>query len=155
MEKQDINRTLTSLRNLCSKREYCISDIREKAVKALDGDVNAASDVLSALICDGYLDNRRYATAFARDKSSLGGWGRVKIRFNLQSKGISGADIDYAIAQIDEDKAEEKLDRLIRTKIKALEGDPEWKIKMIRFVLGRGYEYDDVSSALERIQNAE
>ena len=59
MEKQDINRTLTSLRNLCSKREYCISDIREKAVKALDGDVNAASDVLSALIRDGYLDNRR------------------------------------------------------------------------------------------------
>ena len=56
---------------------------------------------------------------------------------------------------VDEDKAEEKLDRLIRTKIKALEGDPEWKIKMIRFVLGRGYEYDDVSSALERIQNAE
>ena len=155
MEKQNINRTLTSLRNLCSKREYCVCDIKEKALKALEGDAAAASDVVASLVRDGYLDNRRYACAYARDKSSLGGWGKVKIRFNLQRKGVSGADIDYALGQIDTDKAGDKLDKLIGTKMKALDGDPEWKIKIIRFVLGRGYEYDDVSAALKRLQNDE
>lgn len=154
MVKQDFNKILTGLRNLCSKREYCISDIKEKALKALDGDGRAAAEVVSSLIKDGYLDNRRYAVAYARDKSSLSGWGRVKIRYNLMSKGLTDREIQHALSQIDKEKAGARLEKLILNRMKFLEGDPEWKTKVIRFALGRGYEYDDVSAALKRLQRA-
>ena len=32
------------LRGLCSRREYCVEDVRQKALKALDGDVAAAAE---------------------------------------------------------------------------------------------------------------
>ena len=57
-------------------------------------------------------------------------------------------------AQIDKEKAGARLEKLILNRMKFLEGDPEWKTKVIRFALGRGYEYDDVSAALKRLQRA-
>ncbi len=39
-------KVLGSLQGQCSKREYCRSDIRAKALKALDGDAAAADAVL-------------------------------------------------------------------------------------------------------------
>ena len=152
MGKQDFNKTLTGLRNLCSKREYCVSDIKEKALKSLEGDGLAAAEVVSALIKEGFLDNLRYGAAYARDKSTLSGWGRVKIRYNLMRKGLKDSEIEYALSQIDGDKAGARLEKLISNRMKILKGDPEWRSKLIRFALGRGYEYDDVSAALKSVQ---
>ena len=35
---------------------------------------------------DRYVDDARYAAAFAREKASLQGWGPVKIRFQLRGR---------------------------------------------------------------------
>ena len=50
--------------------------------------------IVAALVEDGYADDRRYAAAFAREKSSITGWGPVKIRMALSAKGISGEMAD-------------------------------------------------------------
>jgi regulatory protein len=68
------------LRGLCSRREYCVDDVRQKALKALEGDAEAAAEVVETLIKDKYVDDLRYASAFAREKASIQGWGEVKIR---------------------------------------------------------------------------
>ena len=59
----------------CARREYCVSDIRRKALERLEFDAAAADAVVASLVADGYVDDRRYAAAFARDKSALSGWG--------------------------------------------------------------------------------
>ena len=70
----------------CAKREYCTADIRRKALERLEFDAAAAEAVVSALASEGYVDDRRYAAAFAREKSALSGWGPVKIRTALRKK---------------------------------------------------------------------
>ena len=137
-------KVLERLEAQCSKREYCSEDVRLKAFKALEGDMNGAAEIVASLVGDGFVDDKRYAGAFAREKASLTGWGPVKIRFALRAKRIAPEVIDEALAEIDGDKASEKLSRLIEAKRKSLEGDPQIKLKLIRFALSRGYEYDAI-----------
>lgn len=135
---------LNRLEALCSRREYCSSEITAKALKALDSDAEAASELVSVLVKDGFVSDLRYATAFARDKSSLTGWGPIKIRYALSAKKIDRETIDAALSDTDSEKAQEKLEKLILAKKKTLEGDPQARLKLIKFALSRGYEYDQV-----------
>ena len=73
-------KVLDRLRGLCSRREYCYADVLKKAKDALDGDAQGAKEVADVLVEDKYVDDLRYASAFARDKSAIQGWGEVKIR---------------------------------------------------------------------------
>jgi regulatory protein len=139
------------LRGLCSRREYCVTDVRQKALKALEGDEAAAARVVETLVAEKYVDDLRYASAFARDKASIQGWGEVKIRYMLSAKRISREVIDQALAEIDSDRASSKLFKLLETKHKSLRDDPQCRLKLLRFALGRGYSYDEVSSAVGKV----
>ena len=147
----DFSKILSRLENLCARREYCCSEMMEKALNALDGDRERAEELLSSLKENGYVDDSRYAAAFAREKSSLSGWGPVKIRYALNSKRIDRSVIDAALGEVDEARAEDRLEKLLQSKWKMLQGDPQSKLKLIKFALGRGYEYDDVRKAVEKI----
>lgn len=145
----DAARCLSRLQKLCSKAEYCKADIRRKALKDLEGDEDAAAKVVEALLSDKYVDDARYASAFAREKATLQGWGPVKIRFQLRAKGVSDADIRAALEEVEPEKADAKLQKLLQVKAKTLEGDPQFRLKLIKFGLSRGYEYDAVEKALQ------
>lgn len=138
------------LQNLCVKRECCSSEILKKAEKALEGDRAAAREMLESLVADRFVDDARYAAAFAREKASLTGWGREKIRYALIMKGISKSDINKALEEIDPEAAEAKLEKLVAAKCKTLQGDPFIKYKLIKYALSRGYLYDEVAPAVER-----
>ena len=142
---------LLKLEAACARREYCVSDIRRKALKALDGDESAAGAVVASLMEDRFVDDLRYASAFAREKASISGWGPVKIRFQLRGKGISDSDIATALAEVEPEKASDKLERLLQVKWKTLQDDPQGKLKLIRFALTRGYEYSDVEAAMRKL----
>lgn len=137
-------RTYSSLENQCAKREYCTSDIYKKALDRLEGDSAAAEEIVAKLIANGFVSDLRYATAFAREKASLTGWGPVKIRFALSAKHIDREVIDEALGEIDAEKADAKLERLLEAKRRSLEGDPQGRLKLIKFALSRGYDYDTV-----------
>lgn len=142
---------LSRLQRLCSRAEYCAQDMYRKALKDLEGDSSAAARVVASLKADKYIDDARYASCFAREKSSLQGWGPIKIRFQLRSKGVSEADIAAGLAEIEAPKADAKLRRLVEEKYKTLEGDPQCKLKLLKFVLSRGYEYDQVQSVVDSV----
>lgn len=144
-------KVLSKLESMCSRREYCSSDIYEKAIKALDGDKDAATEVLESLKADKYVDDFRYASAYAREKASISGWGPVKIRYTLSAKRISREAIDAAFAEIDPDQADSKLEKVLETKWRTLEGDPQAKLKLLKFALSRGYEYESVKDIVEKI----
>ena len=150
MDKQQC---LSRLQRLCSRAEYCSADIYRKALKQLEGDSAAAEEVLRALREDRYVDDARYAAAFAREKASLQGWGPLKIRFGLRGKGVADELITEALSQIDDGAAESKLDKLLAAKSRALAGDPQLRLKLLKFGLSRGYDYPAVEASLERIKN--
>lgn len=120
----------------------------KKALTALDGDRSAAEKVVDTLVKERYIDELRYASAFARDKSSLSGWGGKKIRYMLAAKGVPGDIVDAAMEEIDSPKARTRLEKLLENKLKGLKDDPQCRMKMLRFGLGRGYGYEEVSEVL-------
>ena len=147
----DINKILDNLRRQCSRREYCVSDVLAKAEKALDGDKEKALQVVESLVKDKYVDDLRYASAYAREKSSISGWGEVKIRYMLSAKRISKDIISQALEDIDQQRALSRLEKLLENKYRTLKDDPQWKMKLLRFALGRGYSYDDVNEVLKSL----
>lgn len=148
---KDPQKVADRLRGLCSRREYCRSDVMKKAVAALDGDQSEAARIVDILVEERYVDDLRYASAFARDKSSISGWGRVKISHMLSAKGISRDIIKEALEEIDEEKASSRLDKLLQSKARSLKDDPQAKLKLLRFALGRGYGYDEVKDIVDEL----
>ena len=150
-KQEDIIKVIDRLRNLCSRREYCSSDILKKALTALEGDREAAEQILKTLVSEKYVDDLRYAAAYAREKAMISGWGETKIRYMLSAKRISRDIITQALAEIDEDKADSRLQKLLENKARSLKDDPQIRLKLLRFALGRGYQYDDVAPVIDSL----
>ena len=155
MEKETFNSIRNQLEGLCAKREYCVSDIRRKALDRAEGDFQAAEELVASLVKDRFVDNVRYASAFAREKASLQGWGPIKIRFQLRAKGISEADISSALGEIDSEKASARLEKLLMNKWHSLQDDPQGRLKLIKFALTRGYEYSEIEPLVKQITTPE
>ena len=148
------DKLLSSLQTLCSRKEYCSADMYKKALKGLEGDEEGAAEMLALLVKDRFVDDLRYATAFARDKACLDGWGPVKIRFQLRGKGIPSEMIAQALDAVDGEKAEAKLHAVLEAKARTLKGDPEIRLKLLKFALQRGHEYDCIDSVVRAILSA-
>lgn len=141
------------MRGLCSRREYCRQDIMKKVLAALGGDADEAGRIMDRLVEEKYIDDLRYASAFARDKSSIAGWGATKIRYMLAAKGIDRETIAAALQEVDEGKASDRLEKLLSAKVRSLKDDPQCRMKLLRFALGRGYQYDEAAELIDRLLN--
>lgn len=147
----DPQKVADRMRALCSRREYCRKDVMKKVMTALDGDVAKAEEVVAKLVEERYVDDLRYATAFARDKASIAGWGEAKIRYMLSSKGIDRELIAQALDEVDDKRAETRLEKLMENKVRSLKDDPQRRLKLLRFGLGRGYSYDQVTEMIDKM----
>ena len=147
----DISKILDNLRRQCSRREYCTSDVLKKAEKALEGDKEKAMQVVATLVEEKFVDDLRYASAYAREKSAISGWGEVKIRYMLSAKGIARDVIAQALAEVDPNRADSRLIKLLENKYRTLREDPQCKLKLLLFALGRGYSYDEVSGHIDAL----
>ena len=110
--------------------------------------------VLDKLIADRYIDNRRYAEAYAREKSRLAGWGERKIAMQLRMKGVERETISAVLAEVLQDdsmaeRLQEKLEKKLRT-VKAA-NDYELRGKLLRYALGLGYDYDMAAEVIEEL----
>ena len=148
---KDPQKVADRMRALCSRREYCRMDVMKKVMTALDGDVAKAEEVVAKLVEERYVDDLRYATAFARDKASIAGWGEAKIRSMLSSKGIDRELIAQALDEVDDKRAETRLEKLMENKVRSLRDDPQRRLKLLRFGLGRGYSYDQVTEMIDKM----
>ena len=151
MTSDESSKALLKLQALCARKEYCTSEIRKKALKMTEGDGDAAEDLVSSLVADRFVDDLRYASAFARDKAHLDGWGPVKIRYQLGVKGIPSQIISEALSEIEDEKAKSRLASILEAKYRTLKDDPEVRLKLLKFALTRGYEYSDADKAVRDI----
>ena len=144
----EYEKSLSRLQRLCSRAEYCSRDIYRKALKDLEGDAEGASRLLASLVKDRYVDDVRYSAAFAREKAALQGWGPVKIRYQLRAKAIPDAVIDAALEEVDASASASKLERLVASRARQLEGDPQRRLKLLKFALSRGFSYEQAEAAV-------
>lgn len=106
-------------------------------------------EVLTELITEGFVNEARFARAYASDKFRLNKWGRKKITYILMQKGLSQNSIDEALTVIPEDDYLSTLKHLINSRIPDL---PAAKLaekqKAANYLIGKGFESDIVWSKL-------
>ncbi|MCL2562115.1 MAG: RecX family transcriptional regulator [Rikenellaceae bacterium] len=112
--------------------------------------------VLAKLVEGRFIDDRRYAEAYVREKSRLNGWGVHKIRRMLRTKGIDRTTIDEALARIESCAATEKLRQMLARKMRGTTPETKnefYKLrnKLIRYGLSLGYDYEDVAAGVEKV----
>lgn len=137
----------------CARKEACKADIRDK-LRKMDLPEKDCLFVIEELVTHKFIDEDRFARAFVRDKYRFNSWGRAKIRYHLQQKGIPPQIIDPALQEIEEEGYQDQLCILLRRKLQQLSPveDP-YKVKasLIRFAAGRGFESGLVYACVESV----
>ena len=143
------NEVLYKLAAKCSTSEQCLSDVEAKLEK-YDLTEEEKTRIVRHLVEEKYVDDKRYAEAFVRDKYRFNKWGRMKIAQGLRMKGIDNETISIAMEAIDEEEYIAILRELIKAKRKSTRGNSEYEIngKLVRFATGRGFEFGAIRECL-------
>ncbi len=138
---------------LCSRREYCSRGVLDLLRRKGVTDEDAAA-VLERLRSDRYVDDARYARAFARDKAHLAGWGPRKIAFALSTKGIASDAVKAALEEVDEGESARRMREVVEVKWRSVRATTtfERRQKVLRFALSRGYSYEAVTEVLDSLE---
>jgi len=136
-----VDLAISKLQKYCAYQERCHQEVRTKLLKL---EVYGADleYVISNLVSDDFLNESRFAEAYARGKFRINKWGRVKIRLQLQARKVSAYDIREALAGIDDDEYLAALTKLLHRKNELLnEADPfRRRNSLFRFAANKGYE---------------
>lgn len=138
----------------CARAEHCLSEVRQKLWQwRLEECYH--EETLRYLTDNNYIDEWRYAEAFARDKHRLSAWGARRIADELRSRRIPSEAISAALAQLEaEAPITDKLSSLLERKFASLPADLEprkQRERLLRYALYKGYDYDAARSAIERL----
>lgn len=153
MEQKTVKQALESLQRSCAKMERCVSDAK-RSLYRFGIERDKWDGIIDSLIRDRYIDEKRYAESFVREKSSLQKWGIRRIETALKIKGIPNEYIEEAIAScITEEKESENLHSiLIARKAKIKDTDAfAVRRKLFTYAAGRGYDIDDINEILDTI----
>ncbi|MBK7174031.1 MAG: RecX family transcriptional regulator [Bacteroidales bacterium] len=132
----------------CAAQDHCISEVKDK-LKHWNVDHTHVGKILERLLSEGFIDEQRYAKAFARGKFRNLQWGRIKIRYELHSKGIPEQMIINALEEIEEESYTQCLIELAKKKIKT-QGSSE-PLKVMRFLASKGFEPELIRKTMKRI----
>lgn len=133
----DIKAFLDRAQRYCAAAEHCPADVLQllERLGALPGQID---EVIGILQSQKYLDDQRYCQAFVHDKVAFQGWGRMKIIMGLRAKRLPDSAIKEALDDLDERTYAVNIRKLIQSK----RGQDRRKI--VRFMLQRGYTFDDL-----------
>lgn len=143
---------LASLMRLCARAERSSGD----ALRLMQNWGVAKEEqqgVLQRLIKERFIDDRRYAEAFVREKCNLSAWGRYKIQSALKRKGIASDIIIEALAALNSTDNKKRLQDRLQAKIKHIKYDTAYqlKTKLIRYALSLGFDMDEVMDSVNEI----
>jgi len=143
---------LSALAKYCSHGERCLFDVRQK-LQAEQLPKAEEQRIIERLLQEKFVDEKRFSRSFVHDKFRLNHWGRVKIAYELKSRGIPPEVAIEAIEAIDEDEYHTVLADLLKKKKRSVDGRSPQEIyqKLVRFASSRGFESELVSRVLKKM----
>jgi len=134
----------------CAYQERCQQEMRDKLYEwgLFSNDVE---NIIANLISDNFLNEERFAKAYAGGKFRIKKWGRIKIRIELKKRKISDYCIRKGMLEIEESDYLKILNEIIAKKLKEI---PKGKIqirnyKAAQYAISRGFESDLVWEAIK------
>lgn len=125
--------------DLCARSEQCSYDILAK-LRKLGLSAGESTAVVDRLVEEGFINDRRYAAAFANDKLKFAGWGPVKIRMGLYAKRLPGEMIDEIVGSLPEELVLQTAMKGGEVKARSLDlGLREDCARLLRHLASRGF----------------
>ena len=137
---------LAKAQHYCAYQERCHQEVKNKLYE-LGCNTDTVNEVMVTLIETNFLNEERFAKAFAGGKFRIKKWGRLKSKRELAARKISDYCIKAAMKEIDDKDYWECLVQLINKKLPA---KSDWKEqqKITTWLMSRGFELDLIKEAL-------
>ncbi|MFN4146830.1 MAG: regulatory protein RecX [Runella sp.] len=134
--------------SFCAYQERTVKEVRQRLHEWQLTD-DEIGPIIEELQAQNYLNEERFARAFAGGKFRTKKWGRLKIKQEMKLRGLSNDLIQRGLSEIDGDEYEQTLRDLLEKKARTLRGEPlTVKQKLLRFALSKGFESDIVWAVL-------
>jgi regulatory protein len=137
------------IEHYCAYQERSQQEVRDKLYNY---GLHSAEveDVICELIETNFLNEERFALAYALGKFRIKHWGKIKIRQGLKLKRVGDNLIKKALNQINADDYEQALKNILEKKDALTKESDAFKRrqKLILYAISRGYEKDMVIDCL-------
>ena len=142
---------LQKLQAYCAYQERCHSEVTAK-LRELGMFGDEADAIMAQLIEDNFLNEERFAIAYARGKFRMKSWGKIRIRQELKMRHIPDYSIQQAMKAIDTEGGYlDTLERILRQKAtEYMDEDYQKTAKLYAFALRRGFESDLIGAVLKK-----
>jgi len=142
---------LEKIRHYCAYQERCHAEVKNKLYE-LGCNTDTVNDMMVKLIESGFLNEERFAKAFAGGKFRTKKWGRLKIKRELVARKITDYCIKSAMQEIDEELYWKTLMQLINKKM-PLKHTWHDEQKVTTWLMGKGYELDLIKEGIKKLEN--
>jgi regulatory protein len=132
---------LSRIQKYCAYQERSQQEVRDK-LYSYGLHKREVEQIIAQLITDNFLNEERFAIAYAGGKFRMKQWGRNKIKAALKQKRVSDYCIRKALRQINERDYGKAMDKLIAEKARTVKENNALKknYKVAQYVISRGFE---------------
>lgn len=125
----------------CAYQERSHQEVKNKLYN-LGLNSENVEELISHLILEGYLNEERFAKAFAGGKFRLKSWGKLKIVKALEGKGLTKNCIHSGLKEIEDADYTKTIELLVAKKLEHLkEQNPFVKRdKLASYIIQKGFE---------------
>lgn len=131
---------LQKLQSYCAYQERCLQEVNTKFFDLGVVDRDLRDQIIDSLLENNFLNEERFAIAFAGGKFRVKQWGKIRIFQELKSKHISEKNINLALKEIDATAYQATFDRLFEQKQHDYEDTRQGKAQFAHFLLRKGFE---------------
>lgn len=147
------DKAFQKIKHYCSYQERSHGEVKEK-LYSFGLYKQEVEELLSKVIEENYLNEERYAIAFAGGKFRMKQWGKVKIAYEMKQKGVSTYNINRALKAIETTDYEKTFQKLAAEKLRSVRSEKNIfikKRKVQQYLLQKGYESPMISSFLSTV----
>lgn len=142
------------IEKFCAYQERSHQQVKRKlqgyGLNGTDADI-----LLVELMHANFLNEERFAMAYARGKFKIKGWGKAKIKQGLKREGVGEKLIQQALASLGMDDYLDTLNTLTTKKWPLIKGAShiEKVFKLKRYLVGKGYDFEAIDKAIAQVVN--
>jgi regulatory protein len=124
-----------------ARRDRTVSEVRTH-LQGRRAEPDAIEQVVAEMREQGYLDDARYARAYAEDRRALDGWGPDRIGRRLAQAGIDAEHIEAALAERGPAEELEAAVEVLRQRLRVPPIDDRGRDRALGLLARRGFDLD-------------
>jgi len=144
---------LQKIKQYCTYQERCHKEVKEK-LYSYGLHKSDTEKIVADLIENDFLNEERFAIQFAGGKFRMKQWGRKKIQYELQQKGVNTYSIKVALKELDQSDYAETLHKLASVKWESLATEHHLtrQAKTQAYLMQKGFEPELISKAIKELR---